>query len=231
MSKTTNYPLASAGRRIGMRICDYLVVITLFILITLSLTWFCFDSSLTTIKPGQHTLLSGMLLLSHTINLIVWWSYYVLSPRLFHGFSLFGFVFKLKIVWQKTDHLLFRLFKFQGFDVIFLFAIMIIFYATTFAFDNPVLFIQNTFTLNGMTQASSDMKMVSSIFITLYILSVFPILGVFVNTLMNSHQANFIDDWCELYLAHLKTETKKSIPSTPTAVLPGVIDLDELERL
>ena len=166
-----------------------------------------------------------------SINLIIWFGYFIIIPGLANGRTLFNLITKTKLHWDSTSNLMSRLLKHEGIAVLPIYFLNIIVGLISFAFESPTLFISSIFTFSK-NYSSEWMQIASAIlFVVLIIASLF-LLGTIINIIANKGKSSYLDDVCEIYFIHLETINKKVIEKTEVNnSLPGSIDERELERL
>lgn len=233
MSKIKNYPLASAARRITSRLCDYIFIILINVGLTIGLTFFTIDSSFTKILPDKAWLFSLMLFVSNIVFIFIRWFYFVQISIWTKGRTLFYKIFKLRIYYDDKEKIYRRIFIHEFMSISGVCFSNILISLISFSFDDPLLFITNTFSMNSLKGVGSGIEIASSVMITVYVLSCFPLIGVVVNTGMNSRTTTLLDENNKIYVIHLLANNKivDKIEKKKVHTLPGDIDLEELEKI
>lgn len=233
MSKIKNYPLASAARRIGSGLCDYIFIILINVGITIGLTFFTLDASLTKVLPDKAWLFSLMFVTSNIIFVFIWWIYFVQMSIWTKGRTLFYKIFKLRMYYEDKEKIYRRIFAHEFMSISGICFANILISLVSFSFDDPLLFITNTFSMNSIKGVGNGIEIASSVMITVYVLSCFPLIGVVVNTAMNSNTTTLLDENNKIYVIHLLTNNKVTdkIEKNKIHTLPGDIDLEELEKI
>lgn len=232
MSKIKNYPLASSARRITSRFLDYMLIIIINVGLTIALTFFTLDTSFTKIMPDKTWLFSLMLLISNIIFIFIWWFYFVQITLWTNGRTLFYKMFKLRMYYENKEKIYRRIFNHEFMAISGVCFSNIIVSLISFAFDDPLLFIVNTFSMNSLKGVGSGIQIASSVMITVYVLSCFPLIGVIANTAMNSNTTSLLDENNKIYIVYLVPNKKIEIKNKEKIYsLPGDIDSEELEKL
>lgn len=231
MQELNTYNVASASRRIFSKFLDYVLIISVSILINFLILYLSLNSNNINSGNYNYVLFSGLFLLSMVINLIIWFFYFILIPGMCSGRTLFSLLLRIKLYWDDNQYLMSRLIKHEGIWILPIYFLNIIIALVSFAFDQPAKFITNIFSFMNNSINQSMQIACSILFVVMMILSLF-ILGNIVNIIANNNRSSYLDDVCEIYVIHtLKIENKKDSKKETKHLLPGSIDEKELDNL
>ncbi len=231
-NKSTFY-LASASKRIFVKLLEYLILTGINILISFLFTFKTINWSNSELI-GDSWVFSLAISFSFVANFLIWFSYFCLIPYFFKGYTLFYKIFKLKLhASSKEKWKLINLFKREIFIWVPIFLVGWIMTLVSFAFNDPILFFSQIISFNQLNNSSTAIKVTSAIFCFLYIICSLPTLGIIINTISNSNDLTIIDNYSKISVIDLssKVEQKTKEIKNKKSDLPGIIDEIELEKI
>lgn len=229
-NKSTFY-LASASKRIFIKLLEYLILTGINILISFIFTFKTINWSNSELI-GDSWIFSLAISFSFIANFLIWFGYFCLIPYFFKGYTLFYKIFKLKLHSSKEKWKLINLFKREMFIWVPIFLVGWIMTLVSFAFNDPILFFSQIISFNQLN-SSTAIKVTGAIFCFLYIICSLPTLGIIINTISNSNDQTIIDNYSKIYVIDLSTRVEQKIKEIKNKKndLPGLIDEIELEKI
>lgn len=225
----SKYNLATATRRIGARILDFIFVSIISIAIVLALVlWIVINKN-----DYNATLFTGMLTLSIILSFILWFGYFIIIPFFFKGYTLFKKALKIKtheLIDSKKFFL--HLIKKELFIWIPFYLILFIFSLVLFKYQDPMNIINSLILFQLKKPSNNEQTILLTIFQFLFILSFVPVFIISIHIMFNSKKRalhDFYSDTCVVYTVPVIDEPIKSFNKKKINVnLPGIIDENEL---
>lgn len=227
------YELASSQRRFLLRISEYLILISLNIVIMYLYTFKIVDFS-NYDANYNHNLFSLAFTCAFITDFLFWSIYFIIIPYFYKGYTLLAKLFKLKLYCAQSEWKLLNFFKREILLWVPINILFIIIGLISFVFNDPINFLVSIVLINKQSN-NVWQTIIATFLLFLNIILFLPIILAIINLFLNSKKSTFIDRFSHLKLLYMKPimsiEDVKNNKESKTYDLPLLIDPGELEKL